>query len=192
MKKPQKNYAFIDSQNVNLAVRNLGWQLDWKKFRVYLTEHYGVKKAYLFLGYLPQNQDLYSSLQSAGFILIFKPILEYSDGTVKGNCDAELVLQTMIDWSEYKQAIIVTGDGDFYCLIDWLHKHAKLAMLLVPNQFKYSALFKKTARQKITFMNNLIKKLAYRPKKLQPDNKIPPTKTKSTKKKKRTPNRQNH
>lgn len=161
MQKPLVHYAFIDSQNVNLTIRKSGWKLDWRKFRIYLTEHYGVIRAYLFLGYLPQNQDLYQSLQKAGYILIFKPILEYADGTIKGNCDAELVLQAMIDWEEYQKAVVVTGDGDFYCLIDWLNKHDKLEMLLVPDRLKYSALFKKTARNRISFMNDLQKMLSY-------------------------------
>ena len=45
-----QNYAFVDSQNVNLAIRELGWKLDFKRFRVYLREKYGVEKAYLFIG----------------------------------------------------------------------------------------------------------------------------------------------
>ncbi len=53
----ENNYAFIDSQNVNLSIKELGWSLDFKKFRVYLHEKYGVTKAYLFIGYVPENQD---------------------------------------------------------------------------------------------------------------------------------------
>ena len=37
-KKSIKNYAFIDGQNVNLAIRDLGWRLDFKRFRIYLKE----------------------------------------------------------------------------------------------------------------------------------------------------------
>ena len=49
MQKPLKNYAFIDSQNLNLGIQELGWFLDWRKFRVYLKEKYSVVKAYLFI-----------------------------------------------------------------------------------------------------------------------------------------------
>ncbi|MDP2790072.1 MAG: NYN domain-containing protein [bacterium] len=90
------NFAFIDSQNVNLGIRELGWRLDFKRFRVYLKEKYDVERAYIFIGYMPENQKLYTRLQEFGYILIHKPILRYKDGTVKGNCDAELVLQAMI------------------------------------------------------------------------------------------------
>ena len=112
-KKELKNYAFIDSQNLNLSIRNLGWKLDFYRFRIYLEEKYKVKVAYLFIGYLPENQDLYNSLQKCGYVLIFKPTLKYKNKKIKGNCDAELVLQAMIDYPNYKKAVVVSGDGDF-------------------------------------------------------------------------------
>ena len=153
------NYAFIDSQNVNLSIQELGWKLDFKKFRVYLKEKYNVSHAYIFIGYLEENQALYKSLQEMGCILIFKPTLKYKDGTIKGNCDAELVLHTMIEYKKYQKAVIVTGDGDLACLVQYLLQNNKLATLLVPNRFKYSALLKKAAKKSINFMNDLRSKL---------------------------------
>jgi len=50
MKPKSNNYAFIDSQNLNLAIREQGWLLDFKRFRVYLAEKYAVNKAFLFIG----------------------------------------------------------------------------------------------------------------------------------------------
>ena len=73
--KKLNNYAFIDSQNLNLGINKLNWKLDFRKFRVYLKEKYGVSSAYMFIGFLPENQDLYASLQKAGYILIFKLVL---------------------------------------------------------------------------------------------------------------------
>lgn len=157
----KKIYAFIDSQNVNLAIKSLGWKLDWSRFRVHLRDKYHVETAYLFVGFVPTNQELYTSLQQAGFVLIFKPTLVLPDGAVKGNVDAELVLQAMIDYPDYDQAIIVTGDGDFYCLVKYLNDNHKLNRLLVPNEKRYSMLLKPFAANKIDFMNNLKKKLQY-------------------------------
>ena len=114
----KSNFAFIDSQNLNLSIQSLGWKLDFARFRIYLKDKYKVEKAFLFIGYIEGNNDLYKSLQEAGFICIFKPTLIYKNGSTKGNCDAELVLQAMIEYSNYDKAVIVTGDGDFYCLIN--------------------------------------------------------------------------
>ena len=74
MKKPQTNYSFIDGTNLHLTMVNLGWNLDYSRFRVYLSEHYGVARAYYFIGYVPEMSDLYISLQSYGFVLVNKPV----------------------------------------------------------------------------------------------------------------------
>ncbi len=162
MRKPLKNYAFIDSQNVNLGVKDLGWKLDWGKFRTYLREKYGVETAYMFIGYVEENQDLYLSLQKSGFVLVFKETLKSKDGHIKGNCDAELVLQTMIDYEKYEKAVIVSGDGDFACLVRHLRRQGKLQKVLVPNIKKYSALLKKAAAEEfLDSMNCLQSKLSY-------------------------------
>lgn len=79
MRNPGNNYAFIDSQNLNLAIRELGWKIDWRRFRVYLSEKYGVTKAFLFIGFVSGNQKLYTALQEAGFVCVFKPTLTYKD-----------------------------------------------------------------------------------------------------------------
>lgn len=143
-----KVYAFIDSQNLHLGVLNSGWDLDYSKFLTYLQTKYDVSRAYLFIGYVPENAALYQTLQEAGFILIFKPVLKIKKGrrtTYKGNVDAELVLHAMIEFPNYQKAIIVSGDGDFLCLIDYLEAQNKLLKIMIPNS-KYSTLLRKFAK----------------------------------------------
>jgi uncharacterized LabA/DUF88 family protein len=161
MVKPGNNYAFIDSQNVNLSIREQGWALDFTKFRIYLKDKYKVDKAFLFIGYIYEYQSLYTSLQKIGYILVFKPTLELPDGKVKGNVDAELVLHAMIEYENYDKALIVTGDGDFYCLVDYLNDKNKLLKLLIPNKNKYSSLYRKKMPV-VTFMNDLRGKLEHK------------------------------
>ena len=166
MASEKNNYAFIDSQNLNLSIRELGWKLDFAKFRVYLREKYDVTKAFLFIGFIAGNTALYKSLQEAGFICIFKPTLKYNNGTTKGNCDAELVLQAMIEYPNYNGAVIVSGDGDFQCLVKYLLEKEKLTAIIIPDQQKFSALLNfKVFRSHLRFMNNLDKKLSYIPSK---------------------------
>ena len=168
-KQKSKNFAFIDSQNLNLSVRELGWKLDYLRFRKYLADKYLVDKAYLFLGYIEENADLYKSLQEKGYILIFKPVLRYKDGKTKGNCDAELVLQAMIDFGNYDKAVIITGDGDFYFLVDYLVKRKKLEKILIPNQRKYSALLKGFPSEYLGFASDLKNKVEYKKKEPRKD-----------------------
>jgi uncharacterized LabA/DUF88 family protein len=140
----QNTYAFIDSQNLNLGIRALGWRLDFKRFLIYLRSKYHVSKAFLFLGYLPENEPLYASLKSYGYKIVFKPVVKNPQrDLMKGNVDAELVLHAAkIEFYHYEKAIIVSNDGDFYCLIDHLEKENKLFKLLTPST-KYSSLLRK-------------------------------------------------
>ncbi len=161
-KNKQKNYAFIDSQNVNLATRDQWWSLDWARFFIYLKEKYQVQEVYLFIGYIQSNQDLYNFLQKCWYILVFKPVLELKSWKTKWNVDAELVLQTMIDYDKYDKAVIVTGDGDFACLVRHLRKNNKLRRLIVPNKDKYSVFLRVEWQWSIDSLTNLRAKLEHK------------------------------
>ena len=153
------NYAFIDAQNLYRGIKSLGWKLDWHKFRVYLNDKYNVHTAYVFIGYIPSQQTLYADLQKAGYILVFKPVIYDGTGTPKGNCDADLVLHTLIEKENYKKAVIVTSDGDFYSLVKYLYDQGKLEMVLSPYIKTCSKLLKKEAKEKINYMANLSGKI---------------------------------
>lgn len=141
-KSYQNNYAFIDSQNLNLAILDAGWKLDFQRFFVHLKHKYRITKAYIFLGYIPSNKPLYKYLNKAGYSIIFKPTIKDHNGSVKGNVDAELVLHCMLEYTNFDKAVIISGDGDFHCLIDQLKKDNKLLKVGIPNQYKYSALLR--------------------------------------------------
>jgi uncharacterized LabA/DUF88 family protein len=161
MKSKENNYAFIDSQNLNLGIQKLGWKLDYSKFRVYLKEKYNVEKAYIFIGFVALNQELYDKLQEAGFLLKFKPTIPDGDGKIKGNIDADLVLNATLDKDMYDKAVIVSSDGDFYSLVQYLYYNKKLRMVLSPDVEHCSTLLKQSSKERICFMNNLRDKLEY-------------------------------
>jgi len=69
----------------------------------------------------------------------------------------------MIDINNYNQALIITGDGDFYCLVQYLLEKNKLSVILIPNRLKFSALLKfKMFRPFLRYMNDLEKLLVYK------------------------------
>jgi uncharacterized LabA/DUF88 family protein len=150
------SYAFIDSQNLHLGIHSLGWELDYRKFRLYLKNKYNVAQAFLFIGYVAENQILYSRLQQAGFVLIFKPVVKFTAGNrqiVKGNVDAELVLHAAaIEFENYDKAVIVTNDGDFACLLRYLNDKDKLHRIITPNT-RYSSLFRPFSSAIVTLEN---------------------------------------
>lgn len=155
-----KIYAFIDSQNLNLGTskdinkgRKLiykGWKLDFKKFKRYLSDKFRVQKAFLFIGYIKQNDKMYRRLRSYGYDLVFKPTTRDDQGKAKGNVDAELVLHAAkIQYDKYDRAVIVSGDGDFYCLHEFLAKNKKLFKIIIPNRKSESSLLKPFQTYKI-------------------------------------------
>ena len=106
-------YAFIDSQNLNLGVQKMGWKMDWRRFRKYLQDKYNVTHAYMFIGYMVENESLYEHMHELGYLIALKPTLdinqqgaedaqnqtpqplkageeEHAKPVVKGNIDADL------------------------------------------------------------------------------------------------------
>lgn len=158
-KKRQEIYVFIDSQNLNLGTSKdiykgkkliyKGWKLDFKKFRQYLSDKFRVTKVFLFIGYIPQNKPLYTSLKRFGYELVYKSTVKDGFGKPKGNVDAELVLHSAaIELKNYDKAIIVSGDGDFSCLYESLIKNNKLERIIIPNTKSESSLLKKFHKYK--------------------------------------------
>lgn len=165
--KPYNVYAFIDSQNLNVGVQKFGWKMDWQKFRKFLTEKYGVTKAFMFIGYVPEFEAMYEQLHEAGYMIVLKPTYDMTKPLpdaiaetaarearekagaepeekkpVKGNIDADLVLWAMKEISNYDKAILVSGDGDFYSLVEYLETKKRLGNILTPS-FQYSQLYNK-------------------------------------------------
>jgi uncharacterized LabA/DUF88 family protein len=150
---PKRVYAFIDSQNLNVSVQKYGWKMDWRKFRKFLADSYGVKMAYMFIGYVPEHEDIYEKMHEAGYAVVLKPTFDMSrprqdeNGVkpedkkpVKGNIDADLVLWAMKEMKNYDKAVIVSGDGDFFALVEYLAQNGRLMKILTPTG-QYSSLF---------------------------------------------------
>src|SRR5262245_12602981 len=145
--KPPRVYAFIDSQNLNVGTQKFGWKMNWAQFRKFLAERYGVEKAYMFIVYVPENEDLYEKMHEAGYLVVWKPTFDVTkprlesgkggdkecEKPVKGNIDADLVLWAMKEMPNYQKAIIVSGDGDFYSLVEYLEGKDRLLHLLAPS-----------------------------------------------------------
>lgn len=147
MKNKSNNFAYIDGANLHKGISGFDWKLDYARFRVWLSEKYGVNHAYIFIGLIPKYKDLYTYLQEAGFTLVFKEVVYDGNGKPKGNCDAELVLQATRDTYENKfdKAIIVSSDGDYAGLVKFLKERNKIKTILSPhNKDLCSILLKRT------------------------------------------------
>ena len=156
MSSKKENIAYIDAAYLHKGTENLGWHLDYKRFRIWLRDKYSVAQAYIFIGLIPKNKDLYTTLQEAGFTLIFKEVTYDGRGQVKGNCDADLVLKATQDAYEnvFDQAILVSSDGDYASLVKFLIEKDKILTVVSPAVAKRSSILLKRTGAKIAYLND--------------------------------------
>ncbi len=155
----EKNLAFIDGQNLHLGVQEKNWKIDNSKFRIYLRDKYDVDEAYYFLGFVSgDEQDLYDNLQKAGFILSFREHSPALKGNKKGNVDSDIVFSVMkklVQGYEFDKIVLVSGDGDYKKLVDFLVSRKRLKKILFPNREDASSLYNELGSE---YLDNLSKK----------------------------------
>lgn len=153
---------YIDGNNLYRSAKELGFEIDYKKFRGWLRQKYNPTNVFLFIGLVPERVKFYEHLQSCGYILIFKQTVSVGE-KIKGNCDAELVLKCVSDFynKEFDKCLIITGDGDFGCLVEYMRDKNVLDSLISPDEHKCSILLK-NKNTEITFLNELYHKFSKR------------------------------
>lgn len=161
MKKTGNNFAFIDGQNLYMATAKREadpWKIDLARFRVYLEEKYGVVKAYYFLGFVQEkNQELYEEIQNAGFVLIFKEHNPAMIGKKKGNVDSDIIFQIMKKMykkEDFGRIVLVSGDGDYKTLVDFLIEEKHFSKILLPNKQFASSLYKKLGSEYFDYLES--------------------------------------
>lgn len=150
--KVDKNYAFIDGQNLiynTSRKKDNPWKLDLARFRVYLEEKYGVKVAYYFIGsYDERHKGLYNSLSDYGYQVVFREHEKSLKSIKKGNVDTDIVFSVMEKIAErekFDNVILISDDGDYWKMVNYLIKKGRFKKLLAPSQKNLSSLY----RQKI-------------------------------------------
>jgi len=156
MIQKENNFAYIDGANLHKGIAGFGWMLDYARFRIWLSEKYSVKKAYIFIGLIPKYKELYTYLQECGFTLVFKEVVYDGNGKAKGNCDADLVLQAARDAyeSKFDKAVIVSSDGDYAGLVKFLKERRKLRIILSPHTENLCSILLKRTGVPIAYLNN--------------------------------------
>lgn len=162
MKKYQKSYIYIDWANLHQWSKSWWW-IDYQRFYHWLKDKYKAQVVYLFVWYVIWNEPLYSQLSKIWYTLIFKETLEI-EGKVKWNCDAELVVQAVTNRYEWDKnsVVLVTGDGDFACLVDFFVARKTKVVILAPHRSYCSFLLKKR-NIPIVFLQEIAQKIIKNP-----------------------------
>jgi len=134
------------------------WVINLTRFRVYLENKYNVSKAYYFLGYgQKKNQELYEEIQNAGFVLIFREHNPAMIGKKKGNVDSDIIfhiMKKMYKKEDFNKIILVSGDGDYKLLVDFLIEEKKFEKILFPNRKFASSLYKELGSKYFDYLEN--------------------------------------
>ena len=160
MEAEKQDIAFIDEQNLYLwtTLSDKPWKVNLFKFKIYLAKKYNVKEAYYFLGYVQEvNQEIYSEIQKAGFILVFKQHNPAMLGKKKGNVDTDIVFEIMKKLyrkNNFNKIVLVSGDGDYKLLVDFLIEEKKLKKILFPNRKFASFLYKKLGGEYFDYLDS--------------------------------------
>lgn len=145
---PERNWAFIDMQNLYKGVQERGWNINWNPFRNYLLQEFQVTKAVAFMGYIKEFESLYTRLRKADFHLEFRTVRRLSNGTIDGgNVDADLASYVMDYKNDYSKAIIVADDGDYCRTIMSLNRQNKLKLIISSHAIKNTSQLIKEAVQ---------------------------------------------
>jgi len=142
-----KNLAFIDAQNLYLGTAKTApaWKIDMARFRVLLKQRYGVDTAYYFIGvYDKKHKDLYNSLSSAGYKLVFREHYGAQASTKKGNVDNDIIfaiMKMLCEEENFDKIVLVSSDGDYKRLVDYLIEKGRLLKVLFPNRRYASSLY---------------------------------------------------
>lgn len=154
-----KNLAFIDGQNLHLGTKEEGWKVDLSKFRIYLKDKYKVTEAYYYLGHMRgdlESQKLYTQIQKSGFILVFKDHTGEMLAKKKGNVDTDIVFEIMknlIDNDDFNKILLVSGDGDYKKMVEYLISKERFLKILFPNKKFASSLYKQLTVQYFDYLS---------------------------------------
>ncbi len=145
---------YIDGNNLYRSAKELGFKIDYRKFRGWLGQKYCPNFVYLFVGFIAERIKFYEYLRKYGYVLIFKQTVSVGE-KIKGNCDAELILRNVIDFytESFTSCILITGDGDFGCLVEFLRDKQSIHCLIAPDRNKCSFLLR-NKNIEITFLND--------------------------------------
>lgn len=133
MTRKKKIFAFIDATNIIYGADDHGWRMDYKKLAVFLATRFGVKKILYYAGVDNQNLkqlNFYEKLQDFGYSLRLIPVKTFSDGKKKADVDSRMTFEMMLHLSFYDEVIVMTGDGDYYWVLEYLKRIKKRVVLL--------------------------------------------------------------
>ena len=163
--------VYIDGANIFYAQKKMGWSLDWKKIKKYLSEKYEVIEFKYYQGLKKGDNSVVSYLKyldHLGFVTMTKPVkiikinnnhpmskLHNYKEIYKCNFDVEITADMIFDRQNVDECILFSGDSDFDYVVKRLRDVGKKIIVfsskkvlswelkLVANKYEYLEKYKK-------------------------------------------------
>ncbi len=131
--------VFIDVQNVYLTTQSVYGQgrINFARLRDHFSEEGAIVTLSAFTCYDPNNEGQRSFLNVLGLLgyrVISKPFRRLPDGAVRANMDLEMAVEILSQAAHLDEVVLVTGDGDFKVLVDFLCASGKLVRVVGPER----------------------------------------------------------
>jgi uncharacterized LabA/DUF88 family protein len=112
---------FVDIQNIYYSSKSLGGKIDFKKLleNTVRNRHLITAKTYLVNSDV-DNSQFVKLLKQLKYDIVSKSLKTRADGSQKANLDIEMTIDIMEAKNGLDTVAIVTGDGDFVPLVEFL------------------------------------------------------------------------
>lgn len=128
-RKGQRVAIFLDTQNIYHSARNFYQKkVDFWKLVNLLVEERTLVHVFAYViktDLSPKEINFFESLAQMGIKLRIKEAVSYPDGTVKADWDVGLAIDAIRFSPSVDVVILVTGDGDFAPLLEYLKNNGK-------------------------------------------------------------------
>ena len=142
--------VYVDGANMLYAQKKMGWNIDWDKLRLYLKKHWDVVEIRYYTGVMENDENMARFLRylhHVGYVPITKRLKIIKIGADhplaklynykeihKSNFDVEMTSDILLDKSDVKEVIFLSGDGDFNYLIQKLKDHGIKSAVIASKQ----------------------------------------------------------
>lgn len=126
--KEQRVAVFVDVQNMYYTARHL--YQSKVNFGAILKEAVGDRKliraiAYAVKASMPEEGSFFDALGKSGYEVKTKDLQVFGDGTKKADWDVGLAMDIIKMAPALDSVILVSGDGDYIPLVEYLQNHGK-------------------------------------------------------------------
>lgn len=131
--------VFVDVQNVYMCVKSVFGhaKINYKALRDFLMRDGALIKMVAFTCYDPENRsqvDFMHALALMGYRVVAKPLKRMPDGNIKASMDMEMALEILAATPYLEELVLVTGDGDFAPIVDYVARMGKIVKVIGPDR----------------------------------------------------------